>query len=267
MTEQNDGPGTGNHSNHVLPHDLPGVFTDAVPRELFPEVGHPKQRAFLQALAVTASVTRACEYAGISRKLPYSPSWRRDPAFMRAQDRAIELAAETMEEEARRRAVRGVRRYQFTKSGDVIRHPTRCECGHDARLHPRLDADSSSPRACTHPDCRDASHPCPDFIGAPYYEHEYSDTLLIFLLKGAMPEKYTKRVELRGLFANLDMTKLPDAVVGRIAAGENPIQVVIEAANAAGTNPAGILGLSAEVDPPDDAPMGMDEYEPPGGEL
>lgn len=34
---------------------------------------------------------------------------------------------------------------------------------------------------------------------------EYSDTLLIFLMKGAMPDKYADRVQLRGALANLDV--------------------------------------------------------------
>jgi hypothetical protein len=42
------------------------------------------------------------------------------------------------------------------------------------------------------------------------YVREYSDTLLIFLLKGLRPERYKERVEMRGALANLDMNLLPD---------------------------------------------------------
>lgn len=44
--------------------------------------------------------------------------------------------------------------------------------------------------------------------GAMYYEHEYSDTLLIFLLKGAIPEKYkeAKSVVIKGGVGNQKIT-------------------------------------------------------------
>ena len=55
---------------------------------------------------------------------------------------------------------------------------------------------------------------------------EYSDTLLIFLLKGAMPEKYADLMELKGQFAHIDFTKLPDEALSRIAGGEHPTSVL-----------------------------------------
>ena len=58
----------------------------------------------------------------------------------------------------------------------------------------------------------------------------YSDTLLIFLMKGLMPERYGNRREFRGSLANLDISKLPDALVARIAAGEHPLAVLASAA-------------------------------------
>ena len=54
----------------------------------------------------------------------------------------------------------------------------------------------------------------------------YSDTLLIFLLKGAFPEKYSEKHELKGAFSHLDLEKLPDAALARIAAGEHPMSVL-----------------------------------------
>jgi hypothetical protein len=55
---------------------------------------------------------------------------------------------------------------------------------------------------------------------------QYSDTLLIFLLKGAFPEKYSDKRELKGALANIDMSRLPDAAVSRIANGEHPNSVL-----------------------------------------
>ena len=58
---------------------------------------------------------------------------------------------------------------------------------------------------------------------------EYSDNLLMFLLKGNRPEKYADRVELRGAMANIDLTRLPDHLLERIANGEHPLAVLASA--------------------------------------
>ncbi len=54
----------------------------------------------------------------------------------------------------------------------------------------------------------------------------YSDVLLIFLLKSLRPERYRERVDVRGVLAHLDVSRLPDELVSRLAAGENPITVL-----------------------------------------
>ena len=60
---------------------------------------------------------------------------------------------------------------------------------------------------------------------------EYSDVLLIQLLKGAMPERYGNRVEHRTVLSNLDISKLPDHLIARIADGEHPMAVLASAAS------------------------------------
>jgi hypothetical protein len=54
----------------------------------------------------------------------------------------------------------------------------------------------------------------------------YSDVLLIFTLKGALPDRYRDRVDVRATLANLDVSRLPDDLVSRLAAGENPLTVL-----------------------------------------
>ena len=54
----------------------------------------------------------------------------------------------------------------------------------------------------------------------------YSDVLLIFLLKGAYPEKYADRMELKGALAQIDLKPLPDDALRRIANGEHPNAVI-----------------------------------------
>lgn len=100
-----------------------------------------KQRAFLAAYRELGNIKSAAIAAGCDRSHVYQ--WRRDdPEFVTAMAEAAEEAIETLEAEARRRAVEGTVRPVFHQGH---------ECG-----------------------------------GV----REYSDTLLIFLLKGAKPDKY-----------------------------------------------------------------------------
>ena len=62
---------------------------------------------------------------------------------------------------------------------------------------------------------------------------QYSDILLIFLLKGAFPEKYADRMEVKGAMANIDLARLPDEALSRIAAGEHPNSVLASIAQGA----------------------------------
>ena len=54
----------------------------------------------------------------------------------------------------------------------------------------------------------------------------YSDVLLMFLLKGLLPERYRERRDLRGSFAHIDLKQLPDELLARIAGGEHPFSVL-----------------------------------------
>lgn len=61
------------------------------------------QRAFLAALENTGSVTAAAEAAKIGRITAYDTR-RADPVFAVAWDQALDIAADTLEDEARKRA-------------------------------------------------------------------------------------------------------------------------------------------------------------------
>lgn len=109
--------------------------------------------AFLAALADTGNISAAATLAGINRTTFYR---RRDDdeAFAKAVSDALETACDSLELEARRRALAGVPRKKFDKGLPII------------------DPDT----------------------GEQYVEREYSDTLMIFLLKGHRPEKYRENV-------------------------------------------------------------------------
>ncbi len=129
------------------------------PESRFPEITHPKKRAFLGAFCATGNVSRAAELAGITRRT--HRNWlEADKVYQAAFADATEEAADRLELEATRRAHDGLIRYKFhSKSGRVLRHPV---------------------------------------TKKPYFEHEYSDTLLIFLLKGLRPEKFREKFEHTG---------------------------------------------------------------------
>jgi len=113
--------------------------------------------AFLAAYAEVGNITRAAEIAGVDRTTHYKwiESDDENGSYMKAFKAADEQAIEKLETEARRRAIEGLRKKKFDSKGNPI-----------------IDQET----------------------GKQYEEHDYSDTLLIFLLKGARPEKYKDRV-------------------------------------------------------------------------
>lgn len=137
----------------------------------------PKRRprwakAFLIALAELGNVRFACETAEVSRPVVYALR-ATDEAFAADWDRALEESGDLLEQEARRRAERGVQRLKFHK-GSPIMVPALGEDG--------LPLKGNDDK----------------LVMVPYVEHEYSDTLMIFLLKGIRPEKYRDRQEITG---------------------------------------------------------------------
>lgn len=100
-------------------------------------IANAKKNKFLNALAKLGSVKAAAEDAGIDRTTHYT--WLDDESYKKAYERARQIAADALEEEARRRAVEG-------------------------------------------------------YIGKDGVR-EYSDKLLIALLKANFPDRYKERVE------------------------------------------------------------------------
>ena len=109
------------------------------------------QRAYLLAYATAGgNIHQAARVSGYERNNHYI--WlREDPAYVEAFKAAQEIANEFLEQEAYRRAVEGTKQYKFDGKGLPLLHPVTNE---------------------------------------PYYEHKYSDTLLMFLMRGRQPDKY-----------------------------------------------------------------------------
>lgn len=108
--------------------------------------------AFLAAFEVTGRIDKAAEAAGVSRGVHYQ--WLNDAEYAAAFEEAKQVAGGGLKDEARRRAVEGLRRYKFTKSGKPILHP---------------------------------------LTGEPYYEDVRSDALLTLLLKAQFPDEFKDR--------------------------------------------------------------------------
>ena len=136
------------------------------------------QRAFLECYREMGVIRRACKVAKVGRSSHYE--WMEaNPEYRRAFEDAQEDAADSLEVEVYRRAVKGVKKpvgwYKGVAGG---------------------------------------------------YVRERSDLLLMFALKALRPEKFRERVDVRGVLAHLDVSLLPDELVARLAAGENPITVL-----------------------------------------
>ncbi len=139
-----------------------------------------RQTAFLAAFAQTGNITEAAAAVQMDREDHYR--WMRgDETYPPRYEVAEQIAADYLEQEARRRAVEGLREYKFHQGQPIIDPRTR---------KPLLD-DTGKP--VINPETKQVI-----YEGEPYFEHKYSDTLLIFLMKGAMPDKYRERREVTG---------------------------------------------------------------------
>jgi hypothetical protein len=114
---------------------------------------------FLDNLKRTGNVTLAASAAGVSRNTPYEyRDANPDHPFVDEWDEAVEQSIDVLEAEARRRAQMGVAKPVF----GALRNADGKVIG----------------------------------MGQIGTVQEYSDTLLIFLLKAARPGKYRERVDL-----------------------------------------------------------------------
>jgi len=141
----------------------------------FNHIQHPKKRAYLKALSLAGTQTHAAEAAGIDRTTAWH--WTKEEGeaadqYREALEEAREAGADYLEAEAIRRATSGVQRLKFHQ-GTMITVPL---IGKDEK--PRLDDKGEE-------------------IMVPYVEHEYSDVLLIFMLKGYRPEKFKDRAAIQ----------------------------------------------------------------------
>ena len=126
--------------------------------------------AFLKALAITGNVSRAANAAKVHRRTAYDLR-NADESFALSWQEAKDEASDLLEEEAHRRAYEGVSRPILHQGKPVfvwMKGKTIVPKGTKGAKKVAL------------------------------MEHDYSDTLLIFLLNGERPEKFKKRMEHTG---------------------------------------------------------------------
>ena len=126
-----------------------------------------KQAAFLAAYAETGVILQAAEAAGCERT-SHNHWLAVDPTYPARFADAQAAANDRLEAEARRRAVQGVEKVKFYKGAPIK----------------IIDEKTGNPKV--------------------YTEHEYSDRLLEFLLKGELADKYAERVKTENVNTILD---------------------------------------------------------------
>lgn len=136
--------------------------------------------AFLRHLAESANVTAAAAAAGVDRRTAYELA-KADEAFAAAWEESLAEAADALEAEARRRAVAGVER-PVTHQGQLVMVGREVASG---ALVSEAVADAAN--AVTPGRYR----------LEPLVLREHSDGLMQFLLRGARPEKYRERVDVK----------------------------------------------------------------------
>lgn len=146
--------------------------TEDIPKSPFDKLRHPKKRAMLLAFEETGAIGRAAKAAGVHRSV-HSLWMKNDSLYAEAFAEATEQAGENLETEARQRAIKGLAKLRL-HNGEIV----------------------MVRRKFIDPDCPESEKESM----VPFVEHEVSDTLLIFLLKGAMPHKYKERFESTSTF-------------------------------------------------------------------
>lgn len=112
---------------------------------------------FLEALSNTGNVRYACKSAGVARQTAYDFKGK-DAEFAEKWDDAIDESTDVLELECRRRALHGVERKRWVRSGT------------DAKGKPQFEQ---------------------------VVEREYSDVLLMFLLKANAPQRFREGFDLK----------------------------------------------------------------------
>jgi hypothetical protein len=153
-----------------------------------------RQNAVLAAFRTTASVSRACKAAEVSRRQHYT--WlEEDPHYAAQFETAKEEAAQQLEDEAVRRAYQGFLE-PLVFQGNLTYPALRDEAGAIRRDKEGIPLLSDKP-VCI---------------------RRHSDSLLMFLLKGWRPKKYRDRIE-HEVTGTLD-------IVGRLREGRKRVAKV-----------------------------------------
>jgi hypothetical protein len=145
-------------------------------RKVFGKIRHKGKRAFLRGIANTANVLKAARLAGMDRDNHYL--WlKSDPDYREAFEIAWDMAMDAMEAEAARRAFEGVLKPVYHAGKRAI--------------DVQLDEEGKI--------VRDAEG---NAVAVPAAIREFSDSLLMFVLKGNRGAKYRDNVSVDQRFVD-----------------------------------------------------------------
>lgn len=133
----------------------------------------PRKRKFLVWISTTANVALASERSGISRDSHYD--WMRgDPAYRKAFAVAMDRGIDALEAEATRRAYEGVLKPVYNNGKRAV----------DVKVDEKGTVVLKDGKP----------------IAIPAAIREYSDALMMFILRGRRPERYRDRVSMDNRF-------------------------------------------------------------------
>jgi len=152
-------------------------------------------KIFLAELAIDGNVRRAAHVAGLDPSSTYKRRLK-SPELAEAWEDALRTAGERLEEEAHRRAVKGVGKRLFHQGVPVYEYRTVV----DEDGNPMRDEEG-----------RDLRELVRDDKGQPVQavEYTYSDSLLTTLLKANLPHKYRENTSIE-MSGTLEVAELSD---------------------------------------------------------
>ncbi len=160
-----------------------------------PVLNGTRYKIFLEELATDGIASRAFSVAGLDPSTTYKIK-RQNAEFSEAWEDALRTAGERLEQEAHRRAVKGVGKRLFHQGAPVYEYRTVV----DEDGNPVKDEDG-----------RDIRELVRDDKGQPVQVVEYtcSDSLLTTLLKANMPHKYRENTSIE-MSGTLEVAELSD---------------------------------------------------------
>lgn len=176
--------------------------------QIYKHLTSAKQRALLAAFMTCGTITTAARESKIS--MSNHTTWlSQDDAYVEAYEHAKRFLNEELEREARRRAMQGVRQYKFHNGTPVL-----IQCSQDDPESMPVDTIINGEEKRVY-----MKH---------YYEHKYSDSLLMFMMKGKDPEQWGDKTKIESTNVNtnveVDLNTVMDQIESKQVMNPNIVE-------------------------------------------